>query len=236
VHSLLAEGGWSGADLRAVAERELAPYAPARGSEGPAPSPAVSLDGPPVRLAAAAVQPLAMVLHELATNAAKHGALSAPGGRVEVRWRAGRRGEDDGMLRLRWTETGGPPVLAVPARRGFGTRVVEATVRGQLGGAVERRWEPSGLVVEVTVPLARLVADAGDPAPGPRDSGPPSAGRSVSGAGGAPASPLDTPFSLGGRERSQQQASGVVHLLSSRRAGSRADAFPAPPCDDRRTR
>ena len=82
---------------------------------------------------------MAMLLHELATNAAKHGALSAPGGRVELRWRAGRRADEDGFLRLRWAEAGGPPLAGPPARRGFGTRVVEATVRGQLGGAVERR-------------------------------------------------------------------------------------------------
>jgi two-component sensor histidine kinase len=69
----------------------------------------VALDGPPVPLAPAAVQPFAMVLHELATNAAKHGALSALGGRVEVRWRVGRRAENDGLLRLRWVETGGRP-------------------------------------------------------------------------------------------------------------------------------
>jgi two-component sensor histidine kinase len=61
-------------------------------------------------------------------------------------------------LRLRWVETGGPRPAGVPARRGFGSRVIEATVRGQLGGAVERRWEPSGLQVEVTVPLARATA------------------------------------------------------------------------------
>jgi two-component sensor histidine kinase len=63
------------------------------------------------------------------------------------------------MLRLRWTETGGPPVLAAPARRSFGSRVIEATVRGQLGGTVERRWERTGLVIEVAVPLARAAAD-----------------------------------------------------------------------------
>ena len=153
VHSLLAEGGWSGADLRAVAERELAPYAPAR----PGQATAVLLDGPTVALAPTAVQPLAMVLHELATNAAKHGALSAPGGCVEVRWRAGRRAGEDGLLHLRWAETRGPPVSGAPARRGFGMRVIEATVRGQLGGALGLDWASSGLVVEITVPLVRFV-------------------------------------------------------------------------------
>ena len=158
VHSLLAESGWSGADLRAVAERELAPYAAARHGSGSASRAAVSLDGPPVPLAPAAAQPFAMLLHELATNAVKHGALSAPRGAVEVRWRANRRTGEDGMLRLRWTETGGPPVLAAPVRRSFGSRVIEATVRGQLGGTVERRWERTGLVIEVAVPLARAAA------------------------------------------------------------------------------
>jgi hypothetical protein len=179
-----------------------------------------------------------MVLHELATNAAKHGSLSAPGGRVEVRWRAGDRAEDNGMLRLRWTEAGGPPVAGAPARRGFGTRVVEATVRGQLGGTVERRWEPSGLVVEVAVPLARLVADAGGPAPEPRGPGQPSAGEAVDAAPGAPASPLDRPFTLagggqgGGREQNQRQAGVVVRLRPSGRAGGRVAACPTPPFGD----
>ena len=118
----------------------------------------MSLDGPAVPLAASAAQPFAMALHELATNSAKHGALSVPGGAVGLRWRAGRRTGEDGFLRLRWTETGGPPVAGPPERRGFGSRVVEATVRGQLGGTVERRWERSGLVVEVAVPLARVAA------------------------------------------------------------------------------
>ena len=158
-HSLLAERGWSGADLRAVAERELAAYASPCTETGQ--RAAVSLDGPPLPLAPTAVQPVAMVLHELATNAAKHGALCVPEGRVEVRWQATGRAEADGRMRLRWTETGGPPVTGVPAHRGFGSRVVEATVHGQLGGKVERRWEPTGLVVEVVVPLARAAPECG---------------------------------------------------------------------------
>ena len=156
-HSLLAEGGWLGADLRVVAERELAPFTQALGGLG---SPTVSLDGPPVALAPSAVQPIAMVLHELVTNAAKHGALSVPGGRVEVRWSVGRRAGEDGLLNLSWAELGGPPVAGLPDRRGFGTRVVDATVRGQLGGSVERHWEPGGLVIKVAVPVLRIMAGA----------------------------------------------------------------------------
>jgi PAS domain S-box-containing protein len=153
VHSLLAKEGWSGADLRVVVERELAPYAERHGHGA-----SILLDGPRVALGPTAVQPLAMVLHELATNAAKYGALSTPEGKVEVTWRAGRRAGENAMLRLRWSERGGPALTGAPARRGFGSRVIEATVRGQLGGSVERRWEAIGLVCEIAVPLARIAA------------------------------------------------------------------------------
>jgi two-component sensor histidine kinase len=103
-----------------------------------------------------------MVLHELATNAAKHGALSVPAGSVAVTWRVGQRAGEDRLLHLRWAESGGPAIGGAPARRGFGSRVIEATARGQLGGSVERRWEASGLVCEIVVPLARVVAGSGD--------------------------------------------------------------------------
>ncbi len=98
-------------------------------------------------------QPLAMAVHELATNAVKHGALSAPDGRVAVTWRL--EGE---MLRLRWAERGGPVVAGPPARRGFGSRVLEGTVRGQLGGTVSISWAETGLVCEMEVAL-RAVAE-----------------------------------------------------------------------------
>jgi two-component sensor histidine kinase len=150
-HSLLAEGGWYGADLRAVAERALAPYMPMPNSG------TVRLDGPPVPLAPAAVQPIAMILHELATNAAKHGALLVPGGTVTLAWWMSRGGGDD-RLHMRWAETDGAPVPEIPARQGFGTRLIDASVRGQLGGTVTRRWETSGLVCEISIPLARIAA------------------------------------------------------------------------------
>jgi two-component sensor histidine kinase len=101
-----------------------------------------------------------MVVHELATNAAKHGALSTPGGTVEIRWYVGRRIGEDGLLHLRWAESSGPPITSPPSGRGFGSRVIETTVRGQLGGSVVRRWEKTGLICEVTVPLGRIVIDA----------------------------------------------------------------------------
>lgn len=157
-HSLLAEQGWFGADLRSLAERELAPYLPPDGAAR------VVLDGPLLSLAASAVQPLTMVLHELVTNAARHGALSGAAGRVELSWQVGRRAGEDEMVRLRWSESDGSPTEEAPGHRGFGSRVIDSTVRGQLGGTVRRCWSAPGLVCEIVVPAARLLA-GGRPAP-----------------------------------------------------------------------
>jgi two-component sensor histidine kinase len=121
------------------------------------PTEAVRLEGPPVSLAVAAVQPIAMLLHELATNAAKHGALSRPEGRVDIVWRLDPPGPD-AALRLRWTEAGGPSLREKPRQRGFGSQLIEATVRGQLGGRVTFEWNESGLACELTVPAARALA------------------------------------------------------------------------------
>lgn len=158
-HSLLAEGRWVGADLQRLAQGELAPFLVAQGAGpcGQAAAPRVQLEGPPVRLGPATAQGISMVLHELATNATKHGALSAPGGEVGLSWSVEQERE---FLLLKWQERGGPPVLAPPRRRGFGSRVIEITVRSQLGGRLEQRWEPTGLVVEIETPLARTGGEA----------------------------------------------------------------------------
>jgi two-component sensor histidine kinase len=153
-HTLLAEDRWTGADLRAIVAGELAPFLGA-GGQGPR----AVLEGPDVGLPAIAAQPLGMAVHELATNAVKHGALSAPDGRVAVRWRLDQ-GLGGATLRLCWVESGGPVVPGAPARRGFGSRVLEGTLRGQLGGAVTLDWAPGGLVCELRVPLRRGAARA----------------------------------------------------------------------------
>jgi two-component sensor histidine kinase len=147
--TLLAEGRWDGADLHAMLRGELAPFLAGQRAD---------LDGPPAVLPPGTAQPLAMAVHELATNAAKHGALSVPEGRVSVSWRL--EGGAAGVLRLRWAEAGGPPVAGPPARRGFGSRVLDGTVRGQLGGAVSLAWARTGLVCEMAVPLRRYPASA----------------------------------------------------------------------------
>ncbi|MBL6080205.1 PAS domain S-box protein [Belnapia sp. T18] len=155
VHNLLAEGRWSGTRLHQLAEGELAPFLPARaGHEERAPR--VVLDGPSVLLGPSAAQAISMALHELATNATKHGALSMPGGVVRLSWALDHPA---GLLRICWSETGGPLVAAPPERRGFGSRVMEATIRDQLGGAVRRDWTAAGLDCALEVPLGRLASD-----------------------------------------------------------------------------
>ena len=143
--TLLAEERWNGAGLHALLGGELAPFL---GGTARA-----ELDGPPVVVPAGTAQPLAMAIHELATNAVKHGALSVPDGRVSVSWRLERKPDAAPLLRLRWAEVGGPPVAGTPERQGFGTRVLDGTVRGQLGGKVSLAWEASGLICGMEVPL-----------------------------------------------------------------------------------
>jgi PAS domain S-box-containing protein len=146
-HSMLAEARWEGAELRALLQGELAAFVAGQRA---------GLSGPTVALASYAAQGLAMVVHELATNAVKHGALSTPAGRITVNWSVERVAEGVGLcLHLRWAEEGGPTVSGPPDRRGFGTRVLDATVRTQLRGKLRLDWAPGGLTCEMEVPLRR---------------------------------------------------------------------------------
>ena len=115
-HSLLAQARWAGADLRKLAEEELSPYF----HNG---DPRARIEGPRLLLKPEAAQAMAMALHELATNAAKYGALSKPNGRIDVQWsvEAGRR------LQLTWKESGGPEV-GPPTHEGFGTRAIKRMI------------------------------------------------------------------------------------------------------------
>jgi PAS domain S-box-containing protein len=142
--TLLAEERWDGAALHSMLRGELAPFLAGQRAE---------LDGPPMVLPPGTAQPLAMAVHELATNASKHGALSRPEGRLSVSWRL-EHGTPR-VLRLRWTETGGPPLAGPPTRRGFGSRVLQGTVQGQLGGTVSLTWARTGLVCDIELPLGR---------------------------------------------------------------------------------
>jgi PAS domain S-box-containing protein len=146
-HTALAEDHWVGANLRTLLEGELAPFIAEE--EG---GPRAALRGTSVAVPAMAAQPLGMAIHELATNAVKHGALSMPGGRVTVEWSL-EEGEDERTLLVRWVETGGPVVEGPPERHGFGSRLLDGTLRQQLRGRVEMHWSRDGLVAEIRVPM-----------------------------------------------------------------------------------
>ncbi|MCQ4162880.1 PAS domain S-box protein [Roseomonas sp. GC11] len=150
-HTLLAQAYWTGAELRALLEGELATFlAPPAGTPPAGAMPRVVLEGPRVMLPPALAQGVSMALHELATNATKHGALSREGGVVRIVWSLSP-GQD--RLSLHWSESGGPPLAGPPARAGFGSRMLEATVNRQLGGKVRRDWRPEGLYCEIELPL-----------------------------------------------------------------------------------
>ena len=150
VHSLFVDTRWVGAELSAIAAQELAPYAEIDRTR-------MRIDGPSLSLNPTAAQTMAVVLHELATNAAKYGCLSAAKGHLELTWQ--RR--TDGQLMVRWAEKDGP-VVRTPAQRGFGTRVIEQMV-AQLGGQAQYEWRPEGLVCELIFPPL-CVAALGGPA------------------------------------------------------------------------
>jgi two-component sensor histidine kinase len=120
----------------------------------------VTIDGPSITIAPMAAQPLSMTLHELATNAAKYGALSAPGGSLILSWALDWPAD---RLRFRWSEHSGPAIAAPPGRVGFGSRMIRATIEDQLGGSIVTRWEVDGLVCDIAVPIGRSVTRA--PAP-----------------------------------------------------------------------
>lgn len=151
-HDLLAQREWGEVRLEELAEGELAAWlSPRPGDAG-----RVRLDGPSLPLPTAAVQPMAIALHELATNAAKYGALSNAAGTVDLRWRLA--GEEGATLQLTWAEQGGPELNGPPAQGGFGTRVIDASIRDQLHGSVQRHWQRGGLVCEISLPFERAHA------------------------------------------------------------------------------
>jgi two-component sensor histidine kinase len=139
VHSLFVQSRWTGAELHTLVMQELSPYCEDRETRA-------RIDGPNLVLEPDAAQTIAVTLHELATNAAKYGALSVPGGRVQVEWSCA----PDRRLVLRWAETGGPRVKP-PTRHGFGTRVMEGMIRGQLKGEMRFDWRAEGLACEIAI-------------------------------------------------------------------------------------
>ncbi|MBC7769157.1 MAG: response regulator [Phycisphaerales bacterium] len=142
-HNLLSETRWSGADLLRLMHEELAPYAP---------NSRVTVDGPSVAIMPRVAQNLALALHELATNAAKYGALSSPEGKLTVSWRL-----TEDVLVLEWDEECSH-VVTTPARASFGSRVVDTSVKAQLGGKLEREWREIGLRCTFTLPAVHFAS------------------------------------------------------------------------------
>jgi PAS domain S-box-containing protein len=136
VHSLFVETRWIGADLSTIATQELAPYSEKDKVR-------VRIEGPRVLLEPSAAQAIAVTLHEIATNAVKYGALSVADGQVDLKWSH----EANGLLHLRWMETGGPAVRK-PTRRGFGGRIIEQMI-AQQKGKIHFDWHVEGLVCKI---------------------------------------------------------------------------------------
>jgi light-regulated signal transduction histidine kinase (bacteriophytochrome)/ActR/RegA family two-component response regulator len=143
-HSLLTQSRWEGVSVDGLLREELDAYGPVPG--------VVSLDGADAVLTPKSALALSLALHELATNAAKFGSLTAVAGRVAVRWHI----RDDGGLGLSWTETNGPRV-APPTRRGFGSRLIERALALETGGRATIHYKPSGVVCDIVLPKSSLV-------------------------------------------------------------------------------
>jgi two-component sensor histidine kinase len=143
-HDLLARESWESASLRDVLLQELEPY-------GSSERVRFVIEGPDVELGPKAALALGMTFHELATNAAKYGALSNATGEVRVTWDFVRSSEP-ATLRLRWAEIGGPPVEKTE-RKGFGSTVIERGLSLELDGEVRLDFEPSGVVCTIDIPL-----------------------------------------------------------------------------------
>jgi PAS domain S-box-containing protein len=149
-HNALAQGDWRGARLSDLIWAELAPYL---GEE----SDRCSAEGPAVDLAPGAALAVGMALHELATNAAKYGALSTPEGRVQARWQIDRA-NGAAKLRFEWREAGGPPIHGPPKRRGFGSRLIERGLAHQLNGEARLNFEATGVHFVLEAPLDSVEA------------------------------------------------------------------------------
>jgi PAS domain S-box-containing protein len=139
-HALLSDSRWHSADLGALVAEELAPYRVGEAEK-------VEVIGPNVSLPPHMAQGLALALHELATNAAKHGALSSMLGKVSLNWQL-----RPDLLVLKWVESGGPPI-APPSARSFGLKVIRASIENQLGGKAAFDWAAQGMQCMLSIPL-----------------------------------------------------------------------------------
>jgi PAS domain S-box-containing protein len=145
-HDMLVAQNWAGADLRTIIEQALAPHAHPGYR-------AFEIDGPPTRLSPQQAVAMSLALHELATNAAKYGALSTPNGRVSVTWNLFYDGKGARHMTLLWQETGGPAVVT-PRRSGFGSRLIARSFGQESGGEAAIEYLPDGVRCTINLPLS----------------------------------------------------------------------------------
>lgn len=138
---LLVRERWTGAGCRTLIESAVKAFQ-SKGLEQ------FKIVGENIAVSSAPAVSLSMVIHELCTNAVKYGALSVPDGRVAIEWKTA-----DDRFKLRWKESGGPPVEA-PLRQSFGSRLIEQALPGQMSGEARLRFEPDGVNCEINIPLA----------------------------------------------------------------------------------
>jgi two-component sensor histidine kinase len=150
-HDMLLDQTGASADLAEVIRQALAIHDDAQAGR-------LRLEGPPVKIGSKPALSLTLVIHELATNAVKYGALSTAEGYVQVRWSI-EPTDKGAILNLRWSEHEGPPVTP-PQRRGFGSRLIERGLAGSVGGGIVLSYPSEGVVCETSAPLAEIEADA----------------------------------------------------------------------------
>ena len=152
--TLLTRAAGAGIDLEGLIREELL----AQGADDAR----IMVKGPVVLLAAKAAEVLTLAMHELATNAAKYGAIGS-NGKLEVAWRVASRPKGPECLKLTWTELGVPIIAAAARRKGFGTELIEQRVPYELNGQAEMKFRPGGLRVEISFPLiGENIVSAGD--------------------------------------------------------------------------
>ncbi len=156
-HSLLAASRWEGVDLARLLHEELAPFDRNRDEQ-------LHIAGPALTLSPGASQALALVLHELAINAARYGALSAERGRLAVTWKMAADEGSAPRIELTWTETGGPAVAA-PDQAGFGFTTIHGAIEHQLSGKIDFDWAAAGITCRIAFPVAGNVVQ--EPAAAP---------------------------------------------------------------------
>ena len=149
----IIRGNWKGVRLHEIVERALDPFG--------AGDQVTIAQGPAIDLRPQASLALAMILHELATNAVKYGALSVPAGKVGIGWKAQAAGSGDELV-MEWTERSGPAIVA-PLRKGQGTRFIKGSIAHELKGKATLNFEPSGLSATLSFPLTAAVL--GDDSP-----------------------------------------------------------------------